>query len=357
LSQLLHGGAHGCDNCDRAFAEARFYATLVVVKSITRTISIFAFLALFVFASAKAFAQGGWHSSRITSSGRDLNAVYFLDSKRGWVGGDEGFLTHTEDGGASWVEQRIDTKRHAINDIYFANKEVGFALAGDMIFRSGDGGQSWQESYEITPTAVRGAVAELYSLRFNGKKKGWVVGSLARGDTVIGSVLAITRDSGATWQMLEAGTKQELIHIDFVDDERGWIVGAGGAILHTEDAGETWKRQESGVAETLYHMDFRNSKQGIAVGERGTILITQDGGQIWSKVSSPARATLLSVQFVSEDNVWIVGRNGVILRSSDAGHTWLEQESGTRQNLYALFINKKEGWAVGGDGLLIRYLP
>jgi photosystem II stability/assembly factor-like uncharacterized protein len=324
------------------------------VKSITRTSLSLATIALFVFASALVTGQSGWNTTRLTSSGRDLNTVYFSDSKRGWIGGDEGFLTHTEDGGASWTEQRIDTKRHAINDIYFANKEVGFALAGDMIFRSGDGGHTWQESYKI-PTAVRGATPELYSLRFNGKKKGWVVGSLARGDTVIGSVLAITRDSGTTWQMLEAGSQQELIHIDFVDDERGWIVGAGGAILHTEDAGETWRRQNSGVTGTLYHVDFRNSKQGIAVGERGTILITQDAGQTWNKVNSTARATLLSVQFVGEDNVWIIGRSGVILRSGDGGHTWLEQASSTHQNLYALYINKKEGWIVGSDGLLMRY--
>jgi len=332
-----------------------FMQHFVVVKSITRTSLILGSIALFVFASAVVIGQSGWNATRITSNGRDLNTVYFSDSKRGWVGGDEGFLTHTEDGGASWIEQRIDAKRHAINDIYFANKDVGFALAGDMIFRSGDGGDTWHESYKISQTAVHGATVELYSLRFNGKKKGWVVGSLARGDTVIGSVLAITRDSGTTWQMLEAGTQQELIHIDFVDDERGWIVGAGGAILHTEDAGETWQRQLSGVTGTLYHVDFRNSKQGIAVGERGTILITQDAGQTWNKVISPARATLLSVQFVSEDNVWIVGRSGVILRSGDGGHTWLEQESSTHQNLYALFINKKEGWIVGGDGLLLRY--
>jgi photosystem II stability/assembly factor-like uncharacterized protein len=337
------------------FARATFCATLVVVKSTTRIFLIPAFTSLVFLVSIMATAQSGWNGSRLTSSGRDLNTVYFSDSKRGWIGGDEGFLTHTEDGGATWVEQRIDTKHHAINDIYFANKEVGFALAGDMIFRSGDGGQTWQESYKISSAAVQGATPELYSLRFNGKKKGWVVGSLARGDDVVGSLLAITRDSGTTWQMLEAGTRQELIHIDFIDDETGWIVGAGGAILHTEDAGETWRRQQSSVTETLYHVDFRNSKQGIAVGERGTILTTRDAGQTWFRITSPSRSTLLSVQFVSEDDVWAVGRSGVILRSGDGGHTWLEQESGTRQNLYALFINKKEGWAVGGDGLLMRY--
>lgn len=308
-----------------------------------------------VVCAALAAAQSGWSSTRVTSSGRDLNAVYFVDSKHGWIGGDNGFLTHTEDGGASWIEQRIDTGQRSINDIYFANKDVGFALAGDTIFRSSDGGHSWQESHKISAADVHGATPELYSLRFNGKKKGWIVGSLSRGDRVVGSVLAITRDSGASWQMQEAGTQQELIHIDFIDDKRGWIVGAAGAILHTEDAGETWTKQESGTTATIYHVDFRNQEQGIAVGEHGTVLVTRDGGRTWIKVTSPARATLLSVQFVSEDESWIAGRNGVILRSGDAGHTWVEQESGTKLNLYAMYMNKKTGWAVGSDGLVLKY--
>jgi photosystem II stability/assembly factor-like uncharacterized protein len=50
-----------------------------------------------------------------------------------------------------------------------------------------------------------------------------------------------------------------------------------------------------------------------------------------------------------------VGRGGVILRSGDRGRTWVEQESGTKQNLYALFIDKKNGWAVGSAGLILRY--
>ena len=40
---------------------------------------------------------------------------------------------------------------------------------------------------------------------------------------------------------------------------------------------------------------------------------------------------------------------------SDGGQTWLAQESRTRQNLYALYFDKKTGWAVGGDGLVLRY--
>jgi photosystem II stability/assembly factor-like uncharacterized protein len=301
-----------------------------------------------------SMAQSGWTSKHIGSGGKDLNAVYFIDSKEGWIAGDSGFVSHTQDGGATWIERPIGTE-HSINDIYFLGKNSGFVLAGGSIFATEDGGHTWKESYRFAPVEFDGATPELYSLRFNGKKRGWVVGSASRNDVIVNSILAITRDGGITWQVLHVPTKQELIHIDFVDDKRGWVVGANGAILHTDDAGETWTKQPTEVNVTLYHIDFRNEKQGWAVGERGTILTTNNGGTIWSKVSSPASATLLSVQFVSENEGWIVGRGGVILRSGDGGRSWVEQESNTRRNLYALFMTKKTGWAVGSDGLILRY--
>jgi photosystem II stability/assembly factor-like uncharacterized protein len=298
--------------------------------------------------------QSGWTSSHVISGGKDLNGVYFSDSKRGWVCGDGGFLAFTDDGGASWVERRLGTD-HAINDVYFVSKDRGFALSAGSIFETSDGGHSWQEAHKFSAGEFAGATPELYSLRFNGKKRGWVVGSASRGDIVANSILAITRDSGATWQVLKAPSNQELIHIDVVDENRAWIVGAGGAILHTEDQGETWIRQVSNTQATLYHVDFRNERNGWAVGERGTILRTEDGGESWTKIESPVRSTLLSVQFVNDDEGWIVGRGGVILRSGNRGQTWVEQDSGTKQNLYALFVDKKNGWAVGGNGLVLKY--
>ncbi|HEV2885223.1 MAG TPA: YCF48-related protein, partial [Pyrinomonadaceae bacterium] len=58
---------------------------------------------------------------------------------------------------------------------------------------------------------------------------------------------------------------------------------------------------------------------------------------------------------VNDENGWAVGRGGTILRTDDAGVTWVQQESATKENLYGLHFMKKVGWAVGGDGLLLRY--
>lgn len=309
-------------------------------------------LPLLLTLSKTTHAQG-WVSSRISTGGSDLNTVYFLDSKRGWVGGDNGYLSHTEDGGGTWERQAVGTKA-PINDIYFRDKEAGFLLAGNSIFVTRDGA-SWIQSRIFLPEEFGGADVELYSVRFSSKKKGWVVGSISKRQRVIDSILVYTDDEGKSWRRQRAPSSRELIHIDFVSDKRGWIVGDSGTILYTRDAGASWTKQNVNATGTLYHVDFRNDKDGWAVGERGLMLRTTNGGETWTTISTNTDETLLSVQFVNDDEGWAIGRSGTILRSSDEGKTWIQQESTTKQNLYSLNFNKKIGWVVGGEGLLLRY--
>jgi photosystem II stability/assembly factor-like uncharacterized protein len=311
-------------------------------------------LLLVSFNSSFVMAQSGWVARKVGLQGKDLNTVYFLDTKRGWVGGDGGYLSRTDDGGETWTRQTVGTT-DAINDIYFRDKEAGFLLAGSTIFITRDNGIRWQASRSFLPTEFEGAEVELYSVRFSSKKKGWVVGSISRGDRVVDSILVYTDDAGETWRRQRAPSRTELIHVDFVNDKRGWIVGAGGTILNTVDAGDTWTKQTSGSTATIYHIDFRDDKKGWAVGERGTILRTTDGGDTWSSVPINSKTTLLSVQFLNDDEGWAIGRAGTILRTEDQGRTWVQQDSTTKQNLYALNFNKKIGWAVGGDGMVLRY--
>jgi photosystem II stability/assembly factor-like uncharacterized protein len=312
-------------------------------------------VALFLVATAMpAMGQQGWIPTRVGPAGQDLNTVFFLDSKRGWVGGDKGFLSRTDDGGHSWVQQVLGTT-DAINDIYFRDKDDGFLIAGNAIFVTRDNGTRWTDVRRFLPTEFGGADVELYSVRFISKKKGWVVGSVSRGDSVVDSILLTTENAGETWQRQRAPSRLELIHLDFANEKRGWIVGTGGTILATIDGGQTWTKQVSGTTSTIYHVDFRSEKKGLAVGERGAVLRTTDGGATWTPVEVTVKSTLLNVQFIDDDTGWAVGRGGTVLRSGNAGATWIAQESGTKQNLYGLYFIKKIGWAVGGEGMLLRY--
>lgn len=315
---------------------------------------LFAAAVFLVVLALPIMGQQGWVATQVAPPGQDLNTVYFLDNKRGWVGGDNGFLSGSEDGGRTWVKRTVDTT-DAINDIYFRDKEAGFLLAGNAIFATRDNGARWSEVRRFLPREFDGADVELYSVRFSSKKKGWVVGSVSKDGRVIDSILLHTENGGETWLRQRAPSRLELIHVDFANDKRGWITGAQGTILTTLDGGDSWTKQETGTKVTIFHIDFRNEKRGLAVGERGTILRTLDGGITWTPVVVKTHSTLWNVQFLSDDNGWIVGRGGTVLRTDDAGVAWIEQESGTKQNLYGLYFVKKVGWAVGGDGMLLRY--
>src|SRR6266511_672909 len=169
---------------------------------------------LLLMAAGSCAAQHGWLSVHVAPGGQDLNTVYFLDSKRGWVGGDNGFLSRTDDGGRSWVRQAVTTTA-AINDIYFRDNEDGVLIAGNTIFATTDSGSRWSEARRFLPSEFDGATVELYSVRFPSKKKGWVVGSVSKQDRVVNSILVYTADGGATWTRERAPSRRELIHIDF----------------------------------------------------------------------------------------------------------------------------------------------
>jgi photosystem II stability/assembly factor-like uncharacterized protein len=325
------------------------------LKSLSRWAALASCAAVLLAACAGAArAQGeGWSGGRQGLQGKDLNAVYFLDSKRGWVAGDGGVVMRTRDGGRTWTRQTVETKE-SFNDVYFRNEEDGYLLAASQIFTTEDGGETWSPSARFYAETF-GAEPELYSVRFTSKRRGWIVGSLSRGENVTDSLVLSTDNGGASWQRQRVPVRDELIHLDFDGDKRGWVVGSGGRILHTRDGGETWAVQDSNTTAALYHVEFQGDERGWAVGERGTILRTEDGGQTWRAVPPRVRTTLLSVKFVNKEEGWAVGRSGVILRTDDGGASWVQQESNTRQHLYALFFDKKGGWAVGGDGLVLRY--
>src|SRR5438034_11671087 len=97
-----------------------------------------------------SYSQGGWTSTHINSGGKDLNTVYFIDSKHGWVGGDGGFLAYTDDGGATWIERHLGSD-HPINDVYFVSKDHGVALTGGSIFETSDAGHTWTEAHKFSP--------------------------------------------------------------------------------------------------------------------------------------------------------------------------------------------------------------
>src|SRR5262249_50403290 len=168
------------------------------------------------------------------------------------------------------------------------------------------------------------------------------------------------------WSAQSSGALAKLYGVFFVDRDRGWVVGSGGALLTTEDGGAKWRRQalpERQSSETLNDVWFFNPDRGLLLGEYGLVnrkgdvnwsaraflLISKDRGANWeagalqrSPVGSQSGDTLkngrpspdpilLRMSFANDQAGWAVGESGSIQRTIDGGATWTPQESPTRK--------------------------
>ncbi len=332
-----------------------------MLLGVTRTILI-ALLAL----AAGASAQESPSASRVDlAAGKDLNAIFSDDGRRFWVAGDEGFLAASTDGGKTWTERPTEASA-AITDVVFRSKDSGFLVTGGSIFATDDSGYNWNEKSRLKAKDFAGASPEAYSVCFSTGDKAWLVGALSRNDRVVDGLLMSSDDAGATWKRQKSPVAAELMHADFIDEKRGWIVGAEGAVARTLNGGRSWVVLDSGTNAMLYRVYFRDVDHGWAVGARGTVLRTVNRGNTWTSVApaaepaskgakktgAPAPA-YLNIGFVREEG-WIVGRSGAVLRSDDGGATWMFEPPKTRKNLTGLVVRSEGVWAVGADGTFLR---
>ena len=175
--------------------------------------------------------------------------------------------------------------------------------------------------------------------------------------------------SSDPWEQIELGTDAEFRDMFFLDNQNGWMVGAGGinvggGILgRTRDGGLTWEYQTGLIAKKrlsnsvdLNAVHFLDLQRGIIAAESGVILLTEDGGDSWETVSfaAPIYAHLYDIDFIDDLKGWIVGSKGVLV-TEDGGQTWAPAEEEDRMGGRALdFIDHSRGWVVGKLGAVHR---
>jgi photosystem II stability/assembly factor-like uncharacterized protein len=165
--------------------------------------------------------------------------------------------------------------------------------------------------------------------------------------------------------------------IAFVNEDLGWAVGKGAAILKTSDGGVTWEYQRRGKVsaasnEWFYDVVFVDSLHGWCVGGKGAypanqgiVLHTSDGGRSWSEQPFELTATtdwLFGVTFLDSTLGWVVGGEwggvgvgGKIFKTVDGGNNWTELDIPTSKRLEGIaFADSLHGWAVGTDGVILH---
>jgi photosystem II stability/assembly factor-like uncharacterized protein len=113
----------------------------------------------------------------VVNADAPLNDVAFTDASTGFVAGNYGTLMITTNGGNNWQSISPDTTYNFV-DINFLTKEIGFLVGNkpgsSIIFRTGDGGNSWQEFFHPQDLKQN---EKINAVRFADEVNGFAIGT------------------------------------------------------------------------------------------------------------------------------------------------------------------------------------
>ena len=258
------------------------------------------------------WAVGGWthpythHTSGVALRTRDggrtwelipdktlpaLKHVKFSDVRRGWAAGDASPLYasgifRTEDGGREWTPvPKGNTAGWTAADFRDDNSGV-LADSGGQTAITGPGQVRPSRTGNLGPRPLRRLVLA-------GQQAGWLVGD--------GGQILATSDGGFTWAAPSGPLPPGAEGFDYralaAFGSHCWVAGnPGTCVLHSADGGQSWETFRTEQRVPIEALSFVDENRGWAVGALGAILATRDGGRTWRvQRSGGARAAMLGI--------------------------------------------------------------
>lgn len=318
---------------------------------------------------------------------------------RVFLAGERGHIGWSDDGGKTWQQAEVPSIQ-TINAIYFATKELGWAVGYDEnIFHTTDGGKTWKLQLDglafniqraktksgMLDTQIENDKAELdkdqkelddtqaaldQARSAPGKKKD-TSKLQATIDKLNGAIDGLQskldeldfqkRDSAKTLETENA--PWPLMDVWFSDIKNGFAVGAFNNLLITTDGGETWQDCASRLDNPEgYHLNAvaGSGSTVFIVGEAGVIFRSSDGGATWKRLESPDQGSFFAIHISPQEktglfNVLVAGLRGATYRSSDSGQHWEKIEHSIGGNLNGILVDPSGlVLIVGNDGAVLR---
>lgn len=304
------------------------------MKNYLRTFILFLIITLNSLTSVNA----GWQEIP-TGSTAYLTSVFFINSMTGFIGGINGFLSGTTNGGINWTIQNPVMTSQFVRDISFINADTGF-ICGDngYIRKTINGGLNWIPLTTNTAAGIYGIDA--------------VDGLNIFASVNNGSILRST-DGGAVFETIIISANQ-LLTIDFCSRDTGFTAGQGGVVYKTVNGGLNWTSLNASTLNNFWDICTLNSNDLYLAAYYGTLRRTNDGGNNF-KSAFGYNMNFEDIQMLNQMIGYTCGLDGILNKTTNGGNSWIAQNSNTTESLNELyFLDSKTGYVAGTNGLLLK---
>lgn len=323
------------------------------------------FISILILFSADIFSQEYWIEVPSPTT-KWLTKCYLVDTLFGWAAGDSGTIIRTSNGGVTWVVQNSGIVAYFIDDIFFLNRNLGWALANDYLFngtfvlKTTNGGNTWNMSRFPDTSVIIGNIYYIDTLT------GFASGPSGK--------IFKTTNSGTNWTECRIDTAYCPIlylfpknRIRFLNAQTGFACGG-----HMDITGNIWKTTDAGLnwftycvaPEPLYDIKAISSLRVISTGgdyEFGASTCNSyDGGNSWlyDTIGLYGQGTYLA--FRTPEELWVplsyAQTWAVNLDSGNYQTPWLQIAAPESTSVYAAqFITPTYGWAFGSNGSIMKY--
>lgn len=300
-------------------------------------------IVILVVLLANFYAYAQWYVNNPTT--KNLYTVFFINANTGWIGGADGAILKTTNGGVTWAAQSIPSTTTTVFCIRFINETLGFLCTGNgRIYKTINGGLDWVDKYYVASTP-------LLDIYFTDASNGTVVGGPTFGDAMYFK----TADGGETWTP-HTVTESQFNSVYFLTPSVGFITSAGGDIIKTDNNGQNWNQVFYNSSGTVFTLQFVNSLTGFATGPYSTFIKTNNGGATWtsSRINPMPESSIYGLYFVSELKGWVACQGGYICNTTDGGTSWTQQTTNISTTLNDIFfVDSTTGFAVGRNGIML----